>query len=243
VKPLAFLVLFILPPLAGAAEVSPPNWGGGYAPCNRHTDLLTREHVDLGVRLNTSNAVLALQFARAMDFWTGVLDLEWHEVNSEDCAIELVDGTPALFDFCLCLSAKSQFPDRQAFQGWVAFNPRMKLTRNQMFLDSVHEIGHLLGLTHNPSDSSVMFYFGLNKSTSLDAADLEALATRHRLRPRISPLQKSSVAHARVSVLRQTGGHGHGWLEALASRMRPSGLGQAPVRPAPALPFHSADSR
>jgi hypothetical protein len=139
----------------------------------------------LAVRVSTANALLAQQFERAMDFWTGVLDLEWHEVDSEDCSIQLVDGTPSLFDFSLSLSAKSQLPDRPAFQGWIAFNPRFKLNEHEMFLDSVHEIGHLLGLTHNPSDSSVMFAFGVDKVASLDAYDLDTLASRHQLRPHL----------------------------------------------------------
>jgi hypothetical protein len=171
--------------------------------------------MDLAVRMSTSSALLKEQFAKAMDFWTGVLDLEWHEVDSEDCAIQLVDGTPALFGFCSCLSAKSQFPDRTDFQGWIAFNPRLKLTRRDMFLDSVHEIGHLLGLPHNPSDSSVMFYFGLDKAASLDAADLDTLAARHQLRPGIS---------VRVIVPGQTGGRTQSWLQGISARIRPYSL-------------------
>jgi hypothetical protein len=177
----------------GVAEAAPANWGGRYAPCSRHSDLLSRQHVDLAVRFSTSNVVLARQFAKAMDFWTGILDLAWHEVDSEDCAIQLVDGTPALFDFCVCMSARSQLPDREPFQGWVAFNPRFKLTEREMFLDSVHEIGHLLGLTHNPRDSSVMFAYGGDKAAWLDTADLDALAARHQLRTQISGTREVPV--------------------------------------------------
>src|ERR1700722_2590293 len=167
----------------GIAEASPANWTGRYAPCSHHSDLLNRQHVDLGVRISTSNAILAQEFARALDFWSGVLDIEWHEVDSEDCAIQVVDGSPAVFDFCVCLSARSQLPDRSGFQGWIAFNPRMKLTKHEMFLDSVHEIGHLLGLPHNPSNSSVMFYLGHDKDTALEGADLKTLGEQHQLRP------------------------------------------------------------
>jgi len=178
--------------VTGITSASTPNWSGRYAPCNRHGDLLSRQHVDLAVRISTSNTALAEQFARALDFWTGVLDLDWHPVDSEDCAIQLVDGTPALFDFSVGLSAKAQFPDRPAFQGWVAFNPRLNLTKEEMFLDSVHEIGHLLGLEHNPEDTSVMFYSEGDKAPSLNTADLEALAERHQLRPHLA-LNRRSV--------------------------------------------------
>ena len=56
------------------------------------------------------------------------------------------------------MAARSQFPDRPAFQGWIAFNPGSKLTQDEMFVVSVHEIGHLLGLPHNPSGSSMMYF-------------------------------------------------------------------------------------
>jgi hypothetical protein len=203
----------------GVAEASTPNWTGKYAPCNHHSDLLKRQHVDLGVRISTSNPILAQQFEKAMSFWTGVLDFTWHEVHSQDCAIQLVDGTPALFDFCVCLSARSQFPDRPAFQGWIAFNPRMRLTKEEMFVDSVHEIGHLLGLPHNPSESSIMFYFGLDKTLSLDATDLQTLAASHRLRPGIATGNR--LRQVRVIEPGQIEGHSQGLFRGLAAWLRP----------------------
>src|SRR5882724_534247 len=128
--------LTILLPMAsfGISEAPQPNWDGRYPPCNRHADLLSRDHVDLAVRISTSNRILAQQFARAMEFWAGVLDIQWHEVGSEDCAIQVVDGTPAVFDFSVQMSARAQLPDRPAFQGWIAFNPRLKLSGQELFL-------------------------------------------------------------------------------------------------------------
>ena len=170
--------------------------------------------MDLAVRISTSNSALGQQFAAAMDFWAGVLDLEWHQVYSEDCSIQLVDGTPALFDFCLCMSARSQFPDRQNFQGWIAFNPRLKLTKQDMFVDSVHEIGHLLGLHHNPSEMSVMFFTGREKGVSLNAEDMDTLAARHQLRPEIA-LRKGGLKEIRVVPPGQSGGRSGGWFRGI----------------------------
>jgi len=201
VKFLTVLIFFlpVVPSLAqeslalnGLAHTSlptatPANWTGKYAPCDRHDDLLGHDHLDLAVRISTANAVLAEQFENALDFWSGVLDLDWHEVGTTDeCSMQLVDGTPSLFNWCVCMSARSQLPDREDFQGWIAFNPRYKLSRDAMFLDSVHEIGHVLGLAHNPDESSIMSSFGLDeRSAWLDAADLDELALRHTLRPGI----------------------------------------------------------
>ncbi|HVV47431.1 MAG TPA: matrixin family metalloprotease [Bryobacteraceae bacterium] len=181
------LVLFSLlaTALPGAAAVRAPNWTGKYAPCDHHSDLLQHGPLNLAVRISTSNDILAQQFEKALDFWSEVLDLQWHEVDSDACSMQLVDGTPRLFDWCECMSARSQLPDRPAFEGWIAFNPRFKLSKEQMFLDSVHEIGHVLGLAHNPDGSSIMFAFGGPGAASLDSADLDALAVRHTLRPGI----------------------------------------------------------
>ena len=166
---------------------TPANWTGKYARCERHDDLLSHEHLDLAVRISTGNADLAEQFERALDFWSGVLDLEWHEASAADeCSMQLLDGTPSLFNWCVCMSARSQLPDREGFQGWIAFNPRYKLSKDAMFLDSVHEIGHVLGLAHNPDESSIMYSFGDEERFAwLDQADLDALALRHALRPQI----------------------------------------------------------
>jgi hypothetical protein len=170
--------------LPGFAEITPqPNWTGKYAPCNRNSELLRAGHMNLGIRISTSNAALAAQFERALDFWSSVVDLEWHNEDSQDCSIHLVDGTPALFDWCACTSARSQLPDRPLFQGLVAFNPQMTLSKDEMFLDSVHEIGHLLGLSHNSSESSIMFYFGLSKFEWVESSDLNVLSSKHALKP------------------------------------------------------------
>jgi hypothetical protein len=139
--------------------------------------------MSLGVRISSSNSALAREFEHALDFWSTVLDLEWHPENSNDCSISLVDGTPALFDWCACTSARSQLPDRPAFEGLIAFNPRLKLSRQEMFLDSVHELGHLLGLNHNPDEASIMFFFGLDKFEWLQESDLSALSMKHSLKP------------------------------------------------------------
>ena len=175
------LVFLLVASSFPGAAATPPNWTGEFAPCLRHPDLLKPEHLDLGVRISTSNTLLAREFARAMEFWTGVVDLEWHPVDSQDCSIQLVDGTPELFD-ATGIAARSQFPDQAGFEGWIAFNPGSRLTGHQMFLIAVHEIGHLLGLPHNPSGSSVMFFLDLDRPAVLDRADLDALAGRHKLR-------------------------------------------------------------
>jgi len=134
----------------------------------------------LGVKISTSNPILARQFRGAMDFWSQVLDMCWHDDPSATCAVQLVDGTPSILKKTIV--ARAQFTDWDNFQGWIAFNPRAPLTQEEMFLTAVHEIGHIFGLKHNPSTRSVMYYLDLEGSEVLDREDLSALASRHRLR-------------------------------------------------------------
>jgi hypothetical protein len=136
--------------------------------------------MDVAVRIATANPVLAAEFRSAMNFWSTVIDMRWHESRTMFCAIELVDGDAQLFEDSTV--AKSQFSERAAFQGWIAFNPRAPLTRKELFFTAVHEIGHLLGLPHNPNTASVMYYTNRDGSNVLDAADILSLANRHKVR-------------------------------------------------------------
>jgi hypothetical protein len=160
---------------------TPANWAANYPPCNRHSELLKQGHMDLGVRMATANLVLAAQFRRAMDSWAGILDLEWHEDDTQNCSILLMDGPRELFQ-PVYMVARSQLPDRLDFQGWIAFNPSQVLSGTDLYRISVHEIGHVLGLQHSFSATSVMYGLDLDGLPSLDPADLAALAKRHKLR-------------------------------------------------------------
>jgi hypothetical protein len=157
------------------------NWAANYPPCNRHSELLKQGHMDLGVRVATANPVLAEQFRRAMDSWATILDLDWHEDDTQNCSILLVDGARELFQ-PVYVVARSQLPDRLDFQGWIAFNPAQVLTGAEMYRIAVHEIGHVFGLQHSFRASSVMYGLELEGLPYLDPEDLAALARRHKLR-------------------------------------------------------------
>jgi hypothetical protein len=136
--------------------------------------------MNLGVRFSQSNSALNAEFARAMSFWASILEMDWHEEDSRACAIQALDGDPDLFRPGEV--ARAQFPGLPAYQGWIAFNPRVSLPANELFVTAVHELGHLLGLPHSSNASSVMYFLALDGPVFLDSADLAALATQHRLR-------------------------------------------------------------
>jgi predicted Zn-dependent protease len=137
--------------------------------------------MDLGVRVATANPVLAREFRRAMDTWASVLDLTWHEDDTQNCSIQLVDGEQQLFKPA-AIAARSQLPDRLDFDGCIAFNPGQTLDATEMYQISLHEIGHVLGLPHSSNASSVMYSFNLEGQDWLDLTDLTALAAHHKLR-------------------------------------------------------------
>jgi len=173
-----FSFLAVVP--ASFADQRTTNWIGDFSPCESRFELLRHEPMRLGVKISTSNPILARQFRGAMDFWSQVLDMRWHDDPSATCAVQLVDGTPSILKKTIV--ARAQFTDWDNFQGWIALNPRAPLTQEEMFLTAVHEIGHIFGLKHNPSTRSVMYYLDLEGSEVLDREDLSALASRHRLR-------------------------------------------------------------
>ena len=176
-----FILLSLVVCASLAHAGSPANWSANYPPCNRHSELLRQEHMDLGVRFATTNPVLAREFRRAMDTWAGILDLDWHEDDTQNCSIQLVDGERELFQ-PEAIAARSQLPDRLNFDGWIAFNPDRTLNATELYQISLHEIGHVLGLQHSSNAMSVMFSFNLEGQEWLDLTDLTALAAHHKLR-------------------------------------------------------------
>ena len=194
---LLIIVLVWVPLTASFADQRTVNWTGPYSPCNQHAELLKHGPMDLGVKFSTSSAELNEQFREALNFWSDVLDMSWHEDDTSSCAVQVVDGTPEILKRTIV--ARSQFTDWDDFQGWIAFNPHVELTRTELYLTAVHEIGHMLGLKHNPNAHSVMYYLDLEGQEYLDASDLALLAERHKMRSR---------ERARIPVVR---------MEALAS--------------------------
>ena len=178
-----YLGVLLLPCNALAVTHRPTsNWIGQFEPCTRSAELVKHGHMDLGVRINTADPTLGWEFRRAMNFWAKVLDLTWHEENSIQCSIQVLDGSPDLFLNNNATAARSQFVDRPNFHGWIAFNPKCRLNESEMYLAAIHEIGHMLGLSHNRNPKSVMYFLDPEGPATLDRKDVALLASRHKLR-------------------------------------------------------------
>jgi len=166
----------------------PKNWSGPYADSGHSDELLKTGHMDVGVRIATSNPILAREARRAVNFWSTVLDMSWHEVDDpKAAAIQFVDGTPQIL---MGNIAQSQFPDWRRFQGLIALDPKTRLTGLMTAQDTLvfyvmaHEIGHLWGLRHIKDDPSSLMYKDLVCGTEvLDSDSLATLRARHAVRP------------------------------------------------------------
>jgi len=178
-RTLALLAVFAMPQLAQEA-----NWTGPYKPCINSSELKKTGHMSLGVRYDISDPIIIRQFHRAFDFWERILDADFHDEPSNACAIAIVEASPALLNGSAVV-ARAQFPDRAEFSGWITIAPgsRHNLEDSEAVAVWAHEIGHLLGLKHNRSAASLMYFFDVDANSKLDSTDLRALALLHALRP------------------------------------------------------------
>ena len=174
-------------PATTQAEEKPLwNWTSADAPCAKYDDLLKPVLGDIGVRLDAAEPWLGA-FHWALSIWITVLAANFHEdTDLNTCAVRIIEGGPNILDHAVV--ARSQIPDWAGFQGKIAVSPEAAkhMSRSEMYGTAVHEIGHILGLKHNPSCRSVMYFLNVNGSEALDREDILELRKHHQLRPAIA---------------------------------------------------------
>ena len=161
------------------------NWTSSDAGCARYNDLRNRVLGNIGIKIDTSER-WAAGFRRAITFWNTVLVANFHEeTDLSACAVRVIDGDPNVLQDGIV--ARAQIPEWADFRGKIAVRPEManELSSTEIYGIAVHELGHLLGLKHNASPVSVMYFLDVAGDEVLDIKDLVALSRHHKVRPSI----------------------------------------------------------
>jgi hypothetical protein len=161
------------------------NWMSADAPCAKYDDLRNPVLGNIGVKIDATEP-WANGFRRALSFWNTVLAANFHEeTNFNACAVRIINGGPDILNNAIV--ARSQLTELDNFRGKIAVSPRAAkaMSSAELYGVAVHEFGHMLGLKHNASSQSVMFYLDIDGTEVLDSKDIVDLSTHHKLRPTI----------------------------------------------------------
>jgi hypothetical protein len=168
---------------AGAAEKPQSNWTSADEPCAKYDDLRRPVLGEIGVKID-ANEPWADGFRGALSFWNTVLVANFHEeTNLNACAIRVINGGPDIVNNGII--ARSQLIGRDNFRGKIAVSPAAAKAMScaEIYGAAVHELGHMLGLKHNASSRSIMYFLNVNGTEVLDNKDILDLSSRHRLLP------------------------------------------------------------
>ena len=158
------------------------NWTSPDVPCAKYDDLRNIELGDVGVKLDVDGE-WADGVRRALRFWNMVLDANFHEESRlEACSIRIIYAGPEIVSHAQV--ARSQITEWEHFRGKIAFRriAAQELSSGEVYAIAVHEIGHMLGLKHNPKARSVMYFLNVDGSEALDVQDIVDLSRRHKMR-------------------------------------------------------------
>jgi hypothetical protein len=178
---------------APAQETPVSNWTSADEPCARYDDLRKPVLGDIGVKIDATGP-WADGFRRALSFWNTVLAANFHqETDLVSCAIRIFNAGPAILNNAIV--ARSQLTDRDNFRGKIAVSPEAAKTMSstEIYGTAVHELGHILGLKHNASSQSVMYFLDVNGTDVLDRNDISEPSTRHNLRLATVPTGSLSI--------------------------------------------------
>lgn len=162
------------------------NWTSSDAPCANFEDMRKPVIGDIGVEIDAADP-WADGFRQALRFWNTVLMANLHEEdNLNACSVRIIDGDPSIVN--RTVAARSQITDWANFRGKIAVSraAAKDMNSSEIYASAVHELGHMLGLKHNASSRSVMYFLDLSGTEVLDRNDILELSRRHALQAAIS---------------------------------------------------------
>jgi hypothetical protein len=190
---LAVWLGFAAQTMAGAEEEPQSNWTSADEPCAKYDDMRRPVLGDIGVKIDATEP-WADGFRKALSFWNTVLVANFHEeTNLSACAIRIINGGPDILNNRIV--ARSQLTGRDNFRGKIAVSPRAAtaMSSDEIYGTAVHELGHMLGLKHNASSRSVMYFLSVNGTEVLDSKDILDLSAHHKLCANPRQVARTSV--------------------------------------------------
>jgi hypothetical protein len=175
------------------AQETLSNWRSADAPCAKYNDLRKPDLGNIGVKIDAAER-WAEGFRRALGFWNTVLAADFHEeTNLDSCAVRIMDAAPDVLNTAMV--ARSQLTEWKNFRGKIAVSPgaAKAMSSAEIYCTAIHELGHMLGLKHNASSRSVMYFLNVNGSEVLDGKDILDLSTHHKLRVAAIPTGFQSI--------------------------------------------------
>jgi hypothetical protein len=169
------------------------NWTSADAPCAKYNDLRKPDLGNIGVKIDAAEP-WAEGFRQALGFWNTVLAADFHEeTNLDSCAVRIIDAAPDILTNAM--AARSQLTEWNNFRGKIAVSPgaAKAMSIAEIYGTAVHELGHMLGLRHNASSQSVMYFLNVNGTEVLDRKDISDLSKHHKLRVVAVPTGSQSI--------------------------------------------------
>jgi Matrixin len=175
-----------LTPPSPPSSAEAVNWSTADEPCAKYNDLKKYALGDIGVKIDVSDPAWAAAFRRALVFWNKTLDVNLHEEkNINACALRITDGP--LLMFGSGYTAFAQYADLDGFEGKIVVLPQVPFSPAARLVNAVHEIGHVVGLRHNPDPRSVMYPDIKNLSKMREFANAMQYRISHTLRHIFNP--------------------------------------------------------
>jgi hypothetical protein len=178
---------------AGAEKKPQSNWTSTDEPCAKYDDMRRPVLGEIGVKIDTTEP-WADGFRKALSFWNTVLAVNFYEeTNLSACAIRIINGGPDILNNGII--ARSQLTARDNFRGKIAVSPEAAtaMSSDEIYGAAVHELGHMLGLKHNASSRSVMYFLNVDGTEVLDSKDILELSSHHKLSANSGQLARTSL--------------------------------------------------
>jgi len=162
-------------------------------PCLKYNELRNAGHMDIGVLLVVKDERVRAATSEALNRWSQVIDMTWHEDRTSTCALTIVEAPVAGFRYYSGDRLVTNIPPRTAraqlpqnadtFKGIVFVNTARLLSLDKYWMADAmqHELGHLFGYnSHSDNPRSIMYWNVTGDNQKLQKEDVKVIARYHK---------------------------------------------------------------